>query len=341
MKPPHPPAPRILSRWLRDQRGAVLPVMAAFLAGALGLLALSVDLGRAFAVRGELQRVADAAALAGALRLITPPEGLSGLTAVTLDFNRAHHAATALNPHNRVDAGAPDSLTLTFGTWQKTDSQPPTFTPTGCSNPAILNAVEALAQKNLSLYFGGILTGSPTLTLRARAVALMGPVGEMPTGTFPLAIDRSAVPSSGRLVVIRLNPSPENNGCWHTFKERSVDAHDLKNLVNGTTPAPHLKVGDYIWVNEGVKNSVLQELERQLAARGGTWEVVLPVIPGGPYTGSKEVLGFAPIRLTLVDSHGGDKRVEGVTLTQYATPLGIPGGPVYYGLWASFPRLVQ
>jgi hypothetical protein len=312
--------------------------MGAFLAASLGALALSIDLGRAYTVKGELQRAADAAALAGALRLLTPPQGLSGLQAITPDCSRAQNVITTITPHNRIDAGTADALTLHFGTW---DMGSGTFTPTGCANPGAITAVEAWAHKNFLWHFGGILTGNPAMTLTARAVAYIGPVGAMPTGTFPLAIDQSAVPAAGRQVVIRLNPSPGDNGCWHTFDDQSPGSRDLRGLVNGSTPAPPLKVGDFIRVKEGVSTSVLKELGNQLAARGGTWEVVFPVIPDGSHTGWKEVLGFAPIRLTLVDSHGGDKRVEGITLIHYATPLGEPGGPVNYGLWAASPRLVR
>lgn len=310
--------------------------MGAFLAASLGTLVLSLDLGRVYSAKGELQRAADAAALAGALRLITPAGGIAGLEQITVDCSRSQAAGTALSSVNPVDAQAADSLEIQVGRWQGQE-----FTPLGCASPNDLNAVQATAQKSVPLTFGGLITGSPQLTLSAQAVALTGPVGEMPTGAFPLAIDQSAVPSAGKKVVISLNPSPGDNGCWHTFDDKSPGANDLRGLVTGTTAAPPLKVGDYIRVKEGVSTSVLKELGNQLAARGGTWTVVLPVIPDGSHTGWKQVLGFAAIRLTLVDSHGGNKRVEGLTLNHYATPLGLPGGPVNYGLWVTTPRLVR
>lgn len=318
------------------QSGAALPLTAAFLAASLFTMAISVDFGRVFAVKGELQRAADAAALAAALRLVIPPGGIAGLQEVTPDCSRSQAAGTAMTAANPVEAQTIDSLDIQVGTWNGQE-----FTPMGCDNPYALNAVQATSHKSTHLVFGGLISNNPLMTFSARAVALTGPVSEMPSGAFPLAIDRSAVPSCGQEVFIGLNPSPEDKGCWHTFDDKSPGANDLRNLVNGTTPAPPLKVGDCIRVKEGVSNSVGKELENQLAARGGTWTVVLPVIPDGSHTGWKEVLGFAPFRITGVVTKGGRKGVKGITLNHYATPIGVPGGPVNYGLWASFPRLVR
>ena len=51
---------------LRDDRGSVVVVVALAMTAMLSMLALAVDLGMLFAARGEAQRVADSAALAGA-----------------------------------------------------------------------------------------------------------------------------------------------------------------------------------------------------------------------------------------------------------------------------------
>jgi Flp pilus assembly protein TadG len=53
----------------RDQRAAVLPIMAAFMMVAAGGAALAVDVGRAYAVKSDLQTAADSAALAAAVML--------------------------------------------------------------------------------------------------------------------------------------------------------------------------------------------------------------------------------------------------------------------------------
>jgi hypothetical protein len=51
---------------LRDDRGSVVVIVALAMTALLSMLALAVDVGMLFTARGEAQRVADAAALAGA-----------------------------------------------------------------------------------------------------------------------------------------------------------------------------------------------------------------------------------------------------------------------------------
>jgi hypothetical protein len=52
--------------WPKDERGISLVFVAAFVTAALALSAVAIDLGMLYSVRAELQRAADAAALAGA-----------------------------------------------------------------------------------------------------------------------------------------------------------------------------------------------------------------------------------------------------------------------------------
>jgi Flp pilus assembly protein TadG len=60
-------------RYRRDESGSVLPLTAVLLSALTGMVALSVDLGGVYVARGEAQRAADAAALAGSTVLITEP----------------------------------------------------------------------------------------------------------------------------------------------------------------------------------------------------------------------------------------------------------------------------
>jgi hypothetical protein len=67
-----------VKRWslpqvLRDERGSVMVVVALAMTALLSMVALAVDVGMLFTARGEAQRVADAAALAGAASFIEAP----------------------------------------------------------------------------------------------------------------------------------------------------------------------------------------------------------------------------------------------------------------------------
>ncbi len=60
-------------RCLRNRRGAILALAAASMAAIMGAVALAVDVGLLYTARGEAQKAADAAALAGAGSLIASP----------------------------------------------------------------------------------------------------------------------------------------------------------------------------------------------------------------------------------------------------------------------------
>jgi hypothetical protein len=319
----------------------VAPISAVYIVVALALLALAIDLGHIFLVKSELQRVADSAALAGALRFMTPNSGMtSGVMPASPDCARAITAAQAVGTRNDTDGQTTTvaNIAVNLGTWNGTS-----FTDTACADPNVVNAVQAVASRTANIYFGGIITGSNTINLSALATVLVGTVGGLPPGfpTLPLAVDKDKLPSNGERLVLELNPTPSDDGCWHTFQWQNPASSLLNDLINGDVKTPHIKEGDFIKVKEGVSNSVLQTLSQQLQAHGGTWDVVLPVVPSGSHTGWLEVLGFAGMRITLVDDTGGDKRVEFETLDNQLSPTTLPGGSTDFGLSTGSPRLVN
>ena len=69
-------------RALRDQRGQVLPWVIFGMIGLLGIAGISVDVGKAYAVRNQLQNAVNAAALAGAADVYNNPNGTNNPIAV-------------------------------------------------------------------------------------------------------------------------------------------------------------------------------------------------------------------------------------------------------------------
>jgi Flp pilus assembly protein TadG len=326
----------------RQERGAVLPVTALFIVVAIGMLALGLDLGNMYLVKCELQRIADASALAGALRLVSPATGISGVAPLTPDCGRARTAATSVATSNSADA-APlplANIDIKLGIY---NLQTKTFADTNCAVPSAVNAVQATASKTIPLYFGSVISSKTDTTLSAQAIVLTGSVGSVPPGTrtLPLAIDHDKLPSNGQPLIIHLNPSPGDDGVWHTFFNQNPASSLLRDMITGKEPTPPLKEGDFIKVKEGVDDATLKTLGKELQNQGGTWDVMVPVIPADSHTGWAEVLGFAAIRLTLVDAQGGDKRIEAITLNNYVAPGANPGGNNNYGLYAGAPKLVQ
>jgi Flp pilus assembly protein TadG len=331
----------MLQKFFRDERGAVAAVSAVYLIVAIGALALAIDLGHMYLVKAELQRAADSAALAGALRLMSPTTGIpAGVSAASPDCARAITAAQAVGTSNNTDNQATSlaNISASVGNWNGS-----TFTETGCANPYQVNAVQAVASRTIDVFFGGIFTGSTTQNLSAQATVLVGPVGGLPPGykCLPIALDSDKVPSSGQKLVLHLNPTPGDDGAWHTFFWQNPAASLLTDIIDGSIDTPPLKEGDQIKVKEGVSDSDLKELGKVLKDKGGTWDVVLPVIPSSEHTGWATVEGFVSVRMTKVDSQGQDKRVEFETLNNKLAPATLPGGSTYYGLSTGSPRLVN
>lgn len=336
-------------RLRRETRGAVLPITAAIIVVAAGVLALALDLGHLYVVKCELQRAADAGALAGALGLMAASAGSRTPVAIVPDCSRAVSDCQAIVAANQADAG---SLSLPagdviFGRW---DTGSGTFTATGCDVPQQVTAVQVVVRKDqtangpVPLFFASLLpSGLSAVNLTARAIGLTGYAGYAPpgAGALPLAIADNKVPPGNAYQVIRihLNPNPEDSGAWYTSGGYS-GASDMRKWIDGTVPSPPLRVGDQINVMQGMADSVLQELGRVLQSKGGAMDALMPVIPAGQHSGSAPILGFVSLRITQVQSQGDDKYVEGYTVPDYVAPGVAPGGP-NYGLWAGVPKLVQ
>lgn len=77
---------RVLPHALSDDRGSVVVVVALAMTALLSMLALAVDVGMLFTARGEAQRVADAAALAGAGSFLERWDDPDRATDVAIDY---------------------------------------------------------------------------------------------------------------------------------------------------------------------------------------------------------------------------------------------------------------
>jgi Flp pilus assembly protein TadG len=74
-------------KWIRDENGAVIVLVALALTVLLGMSALAVDYGSLVVAKSELQNAADAAALAGARALIDGDSMPAAVVAMCADNN--------------------------------------------------------------------------------------------------------------------------------------------------------------------------------------------------------------------------------------------------------------
>ncbi len=149
---------RLILRIMNDERGQVIPMMAAFMLMAmLGLTALSVDMGRIYLSYRQLQASTDAAALAGAQGL---PNSTAAAQATTYSGVTGNLNAYGNLPGVTMVSGYPLVKCLT------------TLTNQGlpCIAPANGNALQVKQQVTVPLYFASLLGARP-VTITAVATA--------------------------------------------------------------------------------------------------------------------------------------------------------------------------
>lgn len=136
---------------LKQRRGAILVMGTVLLLGLMMMAGVAVDASRAYGVREELQRTADAAALAGATQLLRDP-------------SRADQSARQFAAANRVmDSMAVESVR--FGVWNP-DAR--TFTPVASALSA--DAVEVTMRQPVHYLFGPVI-GRAAGDVRTTAVS--------------------------------------------------------------------------------------------------------------------------------------------------------------------------
>lgn len=219
MSPPLNPFPSRVK-----ERGAVLPVVAGGLLLFLGLLAFSVDLGLLYVAKNELQNIADAAALAGANKLLQATDP-NEPNAVRVCIEEAKDAALRCAAENR-SSGQVMQISrddIVVGKWDLTNQR---FFRTGPStDPNEVNAVQVTVKRKpgsgnplLASVVGSVL-GQSHLGVEATAVAYLGPAGTSSVD-LPLALPKNAVAGQGpytrhfgdplqfQRIVVRFGPKP-------------------------------------------------------------------------------------------------------------------------------------
>jgi Flp pilus assembly protein TadG len=151
-------------RALRDQRGQVLPWVIFGMIGLLGMAGISVDVGKAYAVRNQLQNAVNAAALAGAADVYNNPNGTNNPIAI---------ATTYLGLNNNTGLAAVSGYPLV--TPVCLNILMPKGSTCGSSSPA--NALKVTAAVKVPTSIIAVL-GVKNLTVGATAVASMQGVAQ-------------------------------------------------------------------------------------------------------------------------------------------------------------------
>jgi Flp pilus assembly protein TadG len=228
---------------LRDDRGQVIVLTVLSMTAIMGFLALAIDVGQILYVKRQLQTVADAAALAGALELKQ-----CGSTANCTVMQTAVQSAVAENGLSGYTfltqcsgtPGATYTVMLNNGPCRQGASDP---------NNGNVAYVEALVAKQQDTMFARLL-GVNTVSLVARAESGLGPLSGCVYVTNSSASQALLLNGNGSLITsstcgVIVNSSSSSallaNGS-STLTSGEIDVHggDLLNGNPSLSPTPRL-----------------------------------------------------------------------------------------------------
>jgi Flp pilus assembly protein TadG len=320
-----------------DESGAGAIVFALVFAVLCGFVALAVDLGHIVTAKSELQRTADAAALAGVMGLV--PYINPGLSTQTPDWVQGQTKAHAIisNAANQADN---QTFTLTDGTvaygyWSLKPPAGYVQVPLSPVPPPDANlpepAVNVTLSRNVTLYFAPLVGVSSPQTVSATATAIL-PAAYQTKGVPPVAVSEDTVYNTvgGTLTidVVQQDIKPQSNkgiaGWFNLDGGSSVPSVRISApLTSSTTP---------IYMVPGTKASLTDFI-----TQGQT--VGVPVIPNDfPTSGQTEIIGWAAFYIDSVSANS----MTGHFVEQYFDPNVVPtAGSGIISAVAGTPKLVS
>jgi hypothetical protein len=264
-----------------DESGAAAVVFALVFLVLCGFVALALDIGHIVMVKSELQRTADASALAGATGLVPYNDpGPNQTPNWVQGVNKAH--AIINNPANQVDNQQFSIIdgTVLYGYWllkppadyvQLPLAAVPNANPTYLSEPAI----NVTLSRNVPLYFAPLIGVSSPKTVIATATAIL-PEANQTSNIPPIAVD--------------WNTAFNNNGGTYTI-----------NLTQDQTIKPQSNMGIAGWFNQDGSNNVPSVRIEATIAAGVSSGTQIYLVPGTMSTLMNYVSPNDNITLPVVD----------------------------------------
>jgi hypothetical protein len=348
-------------KYVGDQKGAVLILVAICFVVLLGFAALAIDVGYLMAARNELQNVADAAALAACRELgeqhyqgVNPIDEVS-IKSVAKDVAAKNNVAR--QPVTILDGS------IEIGWWDPDINE--FFYPI---KPEHIwyekNSVRVTASRNdsqngkITTFFAGVL-GIDAVSVSARATAALTGTSEEGEDLIPVGISSywyDHVWPDGEFCnqPIKFYPTNAIEGCagWHSFDISPVNTATLRDIfsdiMNGSDTLPGLDIEDYAEFIGGNLASALCNPEQidfeDLYLKfnmDGEWEVRVVVYGADGCSNPNEslrVLGFSTATITGVECSPSQTITAIVECNEWS---GGRGGGGMYGTFGRIPGLVE
>jgi Flp pilus assembly protein TadG len=288
--------------FVQETHGATLVWSAILIVMLLGFCGLAIDVGHYVLVKNELQRAADAGALAG-VRALFPADPKTATWPVVPDCSTAVTVASQVVHWNKTDQAPTVVADANTGHW---DASQRTFNA-GCSadNATFTNAVKVTTHREDTPLFLMQVLGAVPKTISATSIAAKLPVGGLRAGKgFPVAVGLKYAEQNIPNFFIPLNNDPNDKGCWWT-PDKPVDAAKLKGLItNPETNMPALEIAnnkiDPIYLDNGVINSALKDIGNL----GLPKDVYLPVVNEVKFNQSTDIVTFIKFTIKSVTTTG-------------------------------------
>ena len=301
-----------------NNRGIAVIALALGMIALVAIVGLAVDIGYMYVAKGQLQNAADAAALAGAVRLDgTNSTNQNNARVEAAKFAQANTAAGASviiasdNSNTLSAINVSGGNDITFGNWN------PSLTPSYLAGRIPFNAIQVRTRRTVSnasadnqgqvgIFFGRIFSllpgggvGWPFMSASAEAIANITYLAS----PFPVCLKACGTTTSltGTKFFLKTKDGSPNIG-WTSLLNNSTNEPVITQIIKNN--GGHANCGDCIFTTEGIVTPSLNAINDMVAAHSTTvkingtnvtgWEVLLPILSDDPKacdSGSKNSTG--------------------------------------------------
>jgi Flp pilus assembly protein TadG len=336
----------------RDESGGVAVTFALALTALCGFMALALDLGHMVKVRAELQRTADAAALAGAMGLAPYTGSTPNLTPNWTNATTKAHSV--INDVANLTDGQRFSLTdgtIICGYWYLEApsgyTQPinnttrPTTTAAYVPEPA----VTVTLSRNVTLSLAPLIGISSPRSVSATATAILPEVYTIigPNGHPPIAVSKDTVFNnvSGTLVIditdqdIKIQSNKGEAGWFNWDGGNSVpDVLEGTKLTTEEVTDPVTNTYHQIYLSPGTKATLTGLVPESQV-------IVLPIVETVEKKEWRDIIGFAGFKVETLDSNSMTGHFVSKYYDPNVKPTAIPDTlPPSQMVWGT-PKLVK
>jgi hypothetical protein len=339
-----------MGRWqalAADQSGVSALLAAIVIIVAIGSAALALDIGHLVDVKAELQKAAEAGALAGARALALP----MGVT--DWNWNNAKNAAVSMVQKNYADTVSLADFTdanVEVGFWDLSWTQltapdhllgytnPATFVPAKGQVAAVKVTISKTkdglgSSAPVAASFASVL-GIKSMAAKASSVAMISPPTTIPySSAWPFALPWTWVQQHWKddpplSFGVAANQHVDSGGQWTSFKTQENGATYINGLILGTNTSDSISVGDQIFIQTGERASIYNTVRDNCVGQTR----YIPVVPDNfPNNAFNPVLAYVPFEVTQVIGSGNDPTVIGHFSPGWIDPKARGAGGKYFG----------